>query len=140
MKYFEFLIKIRFFVHLIYTSINPDHHVSDYFKTIPGVKDLPWLGIEPQSPSSQPVVMVMSNSDPFIAIMMVIKLQDFTNPEEFFAKKVLFSWICKEKSQSNSFLLTANVKKLLILISSGQESDFDILLLSYKRQPIKPFL
>jgi len=27
--------------------------LDDYFKTNPGVKDLPWLGIEPRSPSPQ---------------------------------------------------------------------------------------
>jgi len=32
----------------------------DYFKSNPGVKDLPWSGIEPQSPSPCPVAIAMS--------------------------------------------------------------------------------
>jgi len=36
---------------------------DDYFQTNPGVKDLPWLGIEPQSLSPQPVVMTISYDD-----------------------------------------------------------------------------
>jgi len=38
--------------------------LDDYFKTNPGVKYLPWLGIEPQSHSPQPVVIAMSYNDP----------------------------------------------------------------------------
>jgi len=34
--------------------------LEDYFKTNPGVKDLPRSGIEPQSPSPQTNVMTMS--------------------------------------------------------------------------------
>jgi len=30
--------------------------LDDYFMKNPGVKDLPWPGIKPQSPSLQPVV------------------------------------------------------------------------------------
>jgi len=37
---------------------------NDYFKTNPGVKDLPLPWIEPQSPSPQPVVKAMSHEDP----------------------------------------------------------------------------
>jgi len=33
-------------------------------KANPGVKDLPGLGIEPQSSDPQPVVKVMSSDDP----------------------------------------------------------------------------
>jgi len=40
--------------------------LDDYFKTNPGIKDLPWLGIEPQSPSTQIVVRAMSYNDPKI--------------------------------------------------------------------------
>jgi len=36
---------------------------DDYFKTNPGVKDMPKPGIEPQSPSPQPVVIAMSYND-----------------------------------------------------------------------------
>jgi len=38
--------------------------LDDYFMTHPGIKDLPWPGIEPQSPSPQPAVIAMSYSDP----------------------------------------------------------------------------
>jgi len=37
--------------------------LDDYFKTNPGVKDLPRLGIKPLSPSPKPVVTAMSYSD-----------------------------------------------------------------------------
>jgi len=37
--------------------------LDDYFKTNPGGKVLPWTRIEPQSPSLQPVVIVMSYND-----------------------------------------------------------------------------
>jgi len=39
---------------------------DDYFKTNPGVKDLPWSEIEPVSPSPQPVVIAMSYKDPMV--------------------------------------------------------------------------
>jgi len=35
-----------------------------YFEANPGVKNLPWPGIEPQSPSPQSVVIAMSYDDP----------------------------------------------------------------------------
>jgi len=38
--------------------------LDDYFKTNPGVNNLPWPGIEPQSPSPQPVVVAMSYNNP----------------------------------------------------------------------------
>jgi len=38
--------------------------LDDYCNTNPGVQDLPWLGIDPQSPSPQPVVIAMSYYDP----------------------------------------------------------------------------
>jgi len=37
--------------------------LNDYYKTKPGVKDLPWPGMEPQSPSPQPVVIAMNYND-----------------------------------------------------------------------------
>jgi len=37
--------------------------LDDYFKTNPGVKDLPWPGIEPQSPSPLPVVIALSYNE-----------------------------------------------------------------------------
>jgi len=66
---FVFLImKSGFFVHVICKTINPEYGnvKDDYFKTNPGVKDLSWTGIEPQSPSPQPVVIAMSYNDPLL--------------------------------------------------------------------------
>jgi len=70
-NYFVFLmIKLGFLFmwSAFCTTIDPDCcstiMLDDYFKTNPGVKDLPWPGIESQSPSPQPVVMAMSYDDP----------------------------------------------------------------------------
>jgi len=57
-NYFVFFKNsIRFFIQLLCTTFN------DYFKTNPGVKDLPWPGIEPQSHSPQQVVIAMRFND-----------------------------------------------------------------------------
>jgi len=48
--------------------------VDDYFKTNPGVKDLPWLGIEPQFPSLQPVVVVMSYNNPMMSTFHIQRI------------------------------------------------------------------
>jgi len=37
---------------------------DDYFKTDPGINNLPWPGIEPQSPRPQTVVIAMSYNNP----------------------------------------------------------------------------
>jgi len=43
--------------------------LDDYFETNAGVKDLPRRGIEPQSPSPQPVAIAMSYNDPIHSLV-----------------------------------------------------------------------
>jgi len=45
--------------------------LEDYFKTNPGVKDLPRSGIEPQSPSPQTNVMTMSYDSPILEWFLI---------------------------------------------------------------------
>jgi len=47
--------------------------LDDYFKTNPGVKDLPWPGIERQFPSPQPLVISMSCYKPMNLFLGICK-------------------------------------------------------------------
>jgi len=54
----------------------------DYTKANIEIKDLPRLGIEPQSPDPQPVDMAMSYNDPFLSSQSqaILKRPSFTCP------------------------------------------------------------
>jgi len=47
--------------------------LDDYFNANPRVKDLPRLGIEPQSPNPQPVVIAMSYNDRIFLTCAAVK-------------------------------------------------------------------
>jgi len=60
----KLLHKIRKMLNDLQTITEVTIMLDDYFRTNLGVKDLPQRGIEPQSPSPQPVVLAMSYNNP----------------------------------------------------------------------------
>jgi len=84
--------------------------LDDYLKANPGVVDLPWLGIEPQSPILQPVFMVMSYDDSLLRLKTLMyvdsDIEHKFNQKEWDHVSVSFDY----KDTENGWLMDVRCK------------------------------